>query len=122
MDKLKEIFKVVRNDFKENVPPLIEKINEEHHYEVWADNKGKQTFFGKVILHTDTVEIGFYPGLDKETDWELFPGDIFKRMGDKFDIKISDLSPELQSNIVEGIGNLLDWFRTQKLLHKESEF
>ncbi len=119
MEKLKEIFKVIKNDFHKNVPPLTEKINEEHHYEVWANYDGKETFFGKVIMHKNIVEIDFYPDLDRETEWALFPGDIFKRMEDRFNAGIMDLSPELQDNIVEVIDNLIDYFRTNKLLPPE---
>ena len=61
MDKLKEIYKVIKNDFRKCVPPLIEKIDQEHHYEVWANYDGKETFFGKVIMHKNIVEIDFYP-------------------------------------------------------------
>ncbi len=122
MDKLKEIFKVIRNDFREVVPPLVATINEEHHYEVWAKFKEKETFFGKVIMHEDRVEVAFYPDMKRETEWALFPGDIFRRMEGRFDAEISDLSPELASNIQEVITNLLDYFRMEQLLGKESEF
>ena len=52
MDKLKRMFKDIRNDFRNYVPPLTATIDEEHHYEVWAEYEGKKPFFGKVVLHT----------------------------------------------------------------------
>lgn len=122
MEKLKEIFKVIRNDFRAVVPPLTATIDEEHHYEIWAEFKDKKTFFGKVVMHTDAVEIAFYPHIPRETEWALFPGDIFKRMENRFDTTISDLSPELAGQIREVIDNLIDYFRMEQLLGKEHSF
>lgn len=116
MEKLKRIFKDIRNDFRNYVPPLTATIDEEHHYEVWAEFNGKQTFFGKVIMHADTVEIAFYPDIDRETEWINFPGDIFKRMEGRFDCQIKDLSPELQANVKEVIVNMVSYFRMNQLL------
>lgn len=122
MHKLKDIFKTIRDDFRAFVPPLTVTMDEEHHYEVWAEHGGKKTFFGKVILHTDMVELAFYPDISKETEWTLYPGDIFKRMEGRFDIQISDLSPELQGNIKEVIGNMVDYFRMTGYLAPEKTF
>ena len=122
MDNLKRMFKDIRNDFRNYVPPLTETMDEQHHYEVWAEYNGKKTFFGKVVLHADTVEIAFYPDIDRETEWTLFPGDIFKRMENKFECEIQFLSPELQGNIKEVIVNLLDYFRENELFCKYTEF
>ena len=102
MDKLKRIFKDIRNDFRNYVPPLTATVDEEHHYEVWAELDGKRTFFGKVILHTGKGELSFYPDIDRETEWALYPGDIFKRMVGKFECEVKTLSPELQENIQIG--------------------
>lgn len=116
MHKLKEIFKTVRNDFRTVIPPLSETIDQEHHFEVWAIYNNKKTFFGRVIMHAETVEISFYSDMSRETEWTLFPGDIFKRMEDRFECQIRDLSPELEQNILEVIHNLVDYFRLHKLL------
>ncbi|MEG1617695.1 MAG: hypothetical protein RR202_08005 [Bacteroidales bacterium] len=118
MEKLKVIFKRIREDFKDQVPPLTATIDQEHHYEVWAINGDKKTFFGKVIMHADYVELSFYKDLSRETEWTLFPGDIFKRMEDRFSCDIPDLSPELQGNIKEVIGNLIDYFKMNGYLPK----
>ena len=122
MDKLKRIFKVIKDDFHDNVPPLTEVINEEHHYELCGIYQGKKTFFGKVIMHEKTVEIAFYPHISRETEWTLYPGDIFKRMENRFDAEIEDLSPELQANIEEVISNMIDYFRMEKVLDPDTEF
>ncbi len=122
MDKLKRMFKDIRNDFRNYVPPLTATIDEEHHYEVWAEYADKKTFFGKVVLHTDTVEVAFYPDISRETEWTLFPGDIFKRMEGRFDCEIKFLSPELQGNIQEVIENMVDYFRENQFLGKDTEF
>jgi hypothetical protein len=122
MQKLKEIFKTIRNDFRSVVPPLYAVVNEEHHYEVWADYKEKKTFFGRVIMHQDTVELSFYADITRETMWTLFPGDIFKRMEQTFDCQIMDLSPELNANINEVIDNLIDYFRMEQLLGPPLKF
>jgi hypothetical protein len=119
MQKLQRIFKVVRDEFHALVPPLTATVDQEHHYEVWAEYDGKKTFFGKVVLHKDTVQIAFYPGISRETEYTLFPGDIFKRMEDALQCQIADLSPELESNIIEGIRNLVDYFRAHHLLAPE---
>lgn len=116
MQKLHEIFKTIRNDFHAFVPPLIATIDQEHHYEVWAVYNDKKTFFGKVEMHAETVEVSFYADMSRDTEWTLFPGDIFKRMENRFSCQIRDLSPELQHNIVEGIRNLIDYFRMNNLL------
>ncbi|MGL5681820.1 MAG: hypothetical protein ACRDDZ_02030 [Marinifilaceae bacterium] len=116
MERLKQMFKVVRDDLRENVPPLTEEINQEHHFEVWAENNGKKTFFAKVILHETMIELAFYPKLTYELEWELFPDDIFKRMQGTFDVGIMDLTPELRANIKEVIANLIQYFQEKKLL------
>lgn len=116
MQKLKEIFKTIRNDFHAVVPPLTATTDQEHHYEVWAVFNDQKTFFGRVIMHAETVEISFYSDMSRETEWRLFPGDIFKRMENRFECQIRDLSPELQQNIQEVIGNLIDYFRMNHLL------
>lgn len=117
MQKLQKIFKTIRDDFHAVVPPLTATIDEEHHYEVWAINDNKKTFFGRVIMHQDHIELSFYSGISKETEWTLFPGDIFKRLEeDKYYCEIKDLSPELQANITEAINNLIDYFRMHHLL------
>ena len=69
-----------------------------------------------------TVEIAFYSHISRETEWTLFPGDIFKRMENRFDAEIEDLSPELQGNIEEVISNMIDYFRMEKLLDPDTEF
>lgn len=122
MHKLKEIFKDLRKDFKGFVPPLTATIDQEHHYEVWAKYKDKDTFFGRVILHAETVEVSFFWDMSRESEWTLFPGDLFKRVENRFECQISDLSPELQQNIREAIQNLIDYFRTNHLLGAASEF
>ena len=122
MQKLKEIFKTIRNDFRTVVPPLNNVVDEEHHYEVWADYQGKKTFFGRIIMHQDEVELSFFADMTRETMWTLFPGDIFKRMEHTFDCRINDLSPELNANIIEVIDNLIDYFRIEHLLGPQTEF
>lgn len=122
MDKLKVIFKRIKDDFRKVVPPLTETIDEEHHYEVWAVDGDKKTFFGKVIMHADFVEVAFYPHISRETEWTLYPGDIFKRMEDRFDCEINDLSPELESNIKEVINNMIDYFRMNGKLPPQKTF
>jgi hypothetical protein len=67
MQKLQRIFKVVRDEFHALVPPLTATVDQEHHYEVWAEYDGKKTFFGKVVLHKDSVQIAFYSGISRET-------------------------------------------------------
>ncbi len=119
MDKLKRIFKDIRNDFRNYVPPLTATIDQEHHYEVWAELNGVRTFFGKVILHTGKVELAFYSDIDRETEWAMYPGDIFKRMEGKFECEIKFLSPELQENIQEVISNMVDYFIENKMLGKD---
>lgn len=116
MQKLQRIFKTIRDDFHSVVPPLTATIDQEHHYEVWAIYEGKKTFFGRVEMHAETVEISFYSDMSRDTEWTLFPGDIFKRMEDRYSCQIKDLSPELQHNIIEGIRNLVDYFRMNHLL------
>ena len=118
MIKLKEIFKVIRNDFRAVVPPLVVKIDEEHHYEVWAKFKDKETFFGKVVMHEETVEVAFYAHMVPATEKEWIPGDEFQRDGNQYVNQITDLSPELAAQIQESITNLLDWFRMEQLLGK----
>ena len=108
MHKLKDIFKVIRNEFRLVVPPLTATIDGEHHYEIWAEFNGKKTFFGKVIMHEDDVVLSFYPEIDKEDKWDIFAGDIFKRLDDNFSCSIKDLSPELSSQIKDAIYNLID--------------
>ena len=41
MEKLKEIFKVIRNDFRAVVPPLTATIDDEQQYDIWAEFKDK---------------------------------------------------------------------------------
>ena len=60
MEKLKRIFKTIRKDFHDFVPPLTVKVDQEHHYEVWAINEGVANLFGKIVLHSTYVELSFY--------------------------------------------------------------
>ena len=59
MDKLKVIFKRIREDFKAYVPPLTETVDQEHHYEVWYITDKEKLFFGSIVLHQDYAEITF---------------------------------------------------------------
>lgn len=116
MEKLKEIFKVIREDFHAVVPPLVAKIDQEHHYEVWAVANGKETFFGKVVMHKDYIELAFYPDLSRETKWELYPGFMFDLLEETSDCVFKDLSPEMRKGIAESIGNLVNEFKLRGLL------
>ncbi|MDO5570550.1 MAG: hypothetical protein Q4F97_03680 [Bacteroidales bacterium] len=122
MHKLKVIFKRIINYLHAAVPPLYLKIDQEHHYEVWAKNDNKETFFAKVVLNESSADLAFYKDLTREEEWLMFPGDIFKRMENTFECHISDLSPELEDNIKEVIDNLLQYFVDNKLLPPPEKF
>lgn len=120
MDKLKRIFKDIRDDFRNFVPPLTATVDEEHHYEVWAIYKDKKCFFGRVIMHADKVEVTFFGRFDKAIRTDYIAGDDFKRNGDYYVYEFNDLNPELHSNIKESIKNLVEYFRMEKILVKEN--
>ena len=120
MEKLKKIFKDIRDDFRNYVPPLTTTIDEPHHFETWAEFKDKKCFFGRVIMHADKVEVAFFGRFDKETRTDYIAGDDFQRTGDYYVYEFSDLNPELQSNIKESIKNLVDYFRSHRLLEVEN--
>ena len=122
MEKLKRIFKTIRDDFHDNVPPLTVKVDQEHHYEVWAVNGGVANLFGKLIMHENYVELEFYSHIDLDTEVDLFPSEMFKLMDSHFVLHINDLTPGLQENIVEAIGNLIDYLRQEKLLSPDEMF
>ena len=66
MEKLKVIFKRIREDLKDNVPPLNITVDQEHHFEVWYTEKDKKHFFSSVILHQDFVQLTFFPDVPNE--------------------------------------------------------
>ena len=66
MDKLKRVFKDIRDDFRNYVPPLTATIDQEHHYETWANYKDKKCLFGRVIMHADNVEVALFGRFDKD--------------------------------------------------------
>ena len=101
MDKLKRIFKDIRDDFRDYVPPLTATIDQEHHYEVWADYKDKKCFFGRVIMHADKVEVAFFGRFDKETRADFIAGDEFQRTGDYYLLEFDDLHLEFHGKIKE---------------------
>ena len=78
MEKLKRIFKTIRKDFHDFVPPLTVKVDQEHHYEVWAINEGVANLFGKIVLHSTYVELTFYSTIDIDQELELFQIRLFK--------------------------------------------
>ena len=121
MDKLKRVFKDIRDDFRNYVPPLTATIDQEHYYEVWEEYKDKTCFFGRIIMHADKVEVAFFGRFDKETRVDFIAGDDFQRTGDYYVYEFSDLNPELHSNIKESIKGLVDYFRMHKLLEPENE-
>ena len=122
MEKLKRIFKSIRKDLHDNVPPLTIKVDQEHHYEVWALNGGVANMFAKVVMHDYFVELEFYSNIDLDTEYDLFPTEMFKLMDTHFILHINDLTPGLQENIVEAIDNLIDYFREEKLLPPDEMF
>ena len=122
MEKLKRIFKTIRDDFHDQVPPLTVKVDQEHHYEVWAVNGGVANMFGKVVMHEYFVELSFYSNIDLDTEYDLFPTEMFKLMDTHFVLHINDFTPWLQDNIVEAIGNLIDYLREEKLLPLDEMF
>lgn len=121
MDKLKRIFKDLRDDFRNYVPPLTATIDEEHHYETWAIYKDKKCFFGRVIMHADKVEVAFFGRVTKEIRTDYIAGDDFKREGDYYVYEFSDLNPELHSNIKETIVNMVEYFRSLHLLEPKND-
>ena len=121
MDKLKRMFKDIRDDFRNYVPPFTATIDEEHQYEVWAEFKDKKCFFGRVIMHADKIEMAFFGRFDKETRVDFIAGDDFKRTGDYYVYEFSDLNPELHSNIKETIVNMVEYFRIHHLLAPQND-
>ena len=97
-------------------------MDAEHHYDVWAVNGGVGNMFGKVVMHEYFVELSFYSNIDLDTEYDLFPTEMFKLMDTHFVLHINDLTPWLQDNIVEAIGNLIDYLREEKLLPLDEMF
>ena len=115
------MFKDIRDDFRNYVPTLTATIDQEHHYEVWAEFKDKKCFFGRVIMHADKIEMAFFGRFDKETRVDFIAGDDFKRTGDYYVYEFSDLNPELHSNIKQTIVNIVEYFRIPHLLSPQND-
>ena len=106
MENLTDIFNQLKALFQEFSPPLLPKVDDESHYDLWSfkdlvieDRKRKEVYFAGLIIQKSYVGFYYMPVYAEPEIKQFFKPELLSRLKGKSCFHIHKLDPLLLDQI-----------------------
>lgn len=106
MSELNEIFQQLKGRLKQYQPPLVAKVDEDAHFELWSvkdlvidGRKRKEVYFAGLVIQKGYVGFYYMPVYASEAMKSMFSPELLKLLKGKSCFHVKKLDPQLLDQI-----------------------